>query len=161
MRNAKTSLCFLVSMHVPSDPRVSIFSCLFICYETMSDYNQNCWTDWNSVALCFKRHFHIGVWTFVRFVRPLWATILCVWEIGLVPITAYTSRISLVVKKKTITEQTKKTCHHTDFEADLWPETGEKRTKWKRWWNRVEWLMYICNTRACRCLDLTVEKVGG
>ena len=25
--------------------------------------------------------FHIGVWTFARFVRPLLATILCVWQI--------------------------------------------------------------------------------
>ena len=33
--------------------------------------------------------FHIQVWTFARFVRPLLATILCVWgKFGLVPITA-------------------------------------------------------------------------
>ena len=31
--------------------------------------------------LWFKRLFHIGVWTFARFVRPLLAIILCVWEI--------------------------------------------------------------------------------
>ena len=30
---------------------------------------------------CFKQLFHIGVWTFAWFVRPLLATILCVWEI--------------------------------------------------------------------------------
>ena len=42
----------------------------------MSNCNHNCWIDWNSAVL-----FHIGVWTFARFVRPLLATILCVWEI--------------------------------------------------------------------------------
>ena len=46
----------------------------------MSNCSQNCWIDWNSAVLCFKRLFHIGVWTFARFVRPLLATILCVWE---------------------------------------------------------------------------------
>ena len=47
------------------------------CYETMSNCSQNCWIDWNSAMLCFKQLFHIGVWTFGRFVRPLLATILC------------------------------------------------------------------------------------
>ena len=32
-------------------------------------------------ALCFKQLFHIGVWTFAWFVRPLLATILYGWEI--------------------------------------------------------------------------------
>ena len=30
------------------------------CYETMSNCSQNCWIDWNSAVLCFKRLFHIG-----------------------------------------------------------------------------------------------------
>ena len=47
----------------------------------MSNCNKNCWIDWNSDTLCFKWLFHIGVWTFAWFVRPLLATILCVWEI--------------------------------------------------------------------------------
>ena len=50
-------------------------------YETMSNCSQNCWIDWNSAVLCFKRHFYVGVWTFARFVKPLLATVLCVWEI--------------------------------------------------------------------------------
>ena len=54
---------------------------LFICYETMSNCSQNCWINWNSAALCFKGLFHIGVWTFARFVRPLLTSILCIWEI--------------------------------------------------------------------------------
>ena len=36
------------------------------CYETMSNCSQNFWIDWISAVpvLCFKRLFHIGVWTF-------------------------------------------------------------------------------------------------
>ena len=47
----------------------------------LSNCSQNCWIDWNSAVLCFKRLFHIRIWTFAQFVRPLLATILCVWEI--------------------------------------------------------------------------------
>ena len=58
-----------------------IFIYLFIfCYETMSNCSKNCWIDWNSAMLFFKQLFHIGVWTFAWFVRPLVAT-YCVWEI--------------------------------------------------------------------------------
>ena len=51
----------------------------------MSNCSQNCWIDWNSAVLCFKFKwlFHIGVWTFTWFVRPLLSTILCVCEIWL------------------------------------------------------------------------------
>ena len=49
----------------------------------MSNCSQNCWIDWNSAVLCFKRLFHIGVRTSARFVRPLLATIFCVCEIWL------------------------------------------------------------------------------
>ena len=38
---------------------------------TMSNCSQNCWIDWNSAVLCFKQLFHIWVWTFARYVRPL------------------------------------------------------------------------------------------
>ena len=56
------SLQFLVSAHVASDPCVSIFSFLFCCcYETMSNCSQNCWIDWNSAVLCFKRPFNRGM----------------------------------------------------------------------------------------------------
>ena len=50
---------------------------------------------------CLKWLFHIGVWIFARFVRPLLATILCVWEIyyGLFPITTYTCHIISLVGK--------------------------------------------------------------
>ena len=75
-------LWFLVSTRVASAPRFGIFNFLFCCYETMSNCSQNCWIDWNSAVLCFKRLFHIlWVWTFAQFVRPLLATILCIWEI--------------------------------------------------------------------------------
>ena len=53
----------------------------FLCYESMSNCSQNCWIYWNSAVLCFKRLFHIGVWTFARFERPLSITILCICEI--------------------------------------------------------------------------------
>ena len=56
-----------------------LFSCF--CCETMSNCSQNCWIDLNDAMLCFKRLFHIGVWTFARFVRRLLATIIYVWEI--------------------------------------------------------------------------------
>ena len=29
--------------------------------ETMSNCSQNCWIDWNSAVLCFKRPFHIEI----------------------------------------------------------------------------------------------------
>ena len=54
---------------------IFLFCC---CYETMSNCSQNCWIDWNSAVLCFKKSFYIiGVWTFAWFVRPLLATTLC------------------------------------------------------------------------------------
>ena len=31
----------------------------FLGYEMMSNCSQNCWIDWNSAVLCFKRLFHI------------------------------------------------------------------------------------------------------
>ena len=52
----------LVSARVASDLRVCIFNFLFVCYETISNCNQNCWIDWNSAALCFKGCFsHRGM----------------------------------------------------------------------------------------------------
>ena len=50
--------------------------CVSFCYEMMSNCSQNCWIDWNSAVLWFKRLRHIGVWTFAWIVRPLLATIL-------------------------------------------------------------------------------------
>ena len=66
----------------------------------MSDCSQNCWIDWNSALLCF--------------VRPLVATILCIWEI-------WSPRIQYIITyfpvgKKKMTEY--KARHSTDFEAD-------------------------------------------
>ena len=60
-----------------------------------------CWIDWNSAVLCFKLLFHIGVWTFAWFARPLLATILCmyIWEMWSPHI--HVSRISLLAKKGT------------------------------------------------------------
>ena len=82
-------------------------SLVFFCfgYETMSNCSQNCWIYWICAVLCFKQLFLIG---YERFVRPLLATILCVWEI-------WSLHIMLAKKKKM--------CHRTDFEADRWPET--------------------------------------
>ena len=88
---AKKGLWFLVSACVASHPHVSslrlllFYLCrpLFVfsfCYETMSNYSQNCWVDWNSTC-CVSTIYFIGVWTFARFLRPLSATILCVWTI--------------------------------------------------------------------------------
>ena len=39
----------------------------------MSNCIHNCWIDWNSAMLCFNWLFHIGVWTFAWFVRPLFS----------------------------------------------------------------------------------------
>ena len=96
----------------------------------MSNCSQNCCVDWNSAVPCFKRLFHIGVWTFAWFVRPLLATILCIME-NLVP--ACTCRPITYLAKKNITppqkkknkKKRKKRRHRTDFEADRWPETGD------------------------------------
>ena len=74
------------------------FSFKFVCYATMSNCSQNCWIDWNSAVLCFKRLFHIGLWMFAQFVRPLLATIFCIMG-NLVP--AYTCITYFPVGKKT------------------------------------------------------------
>ena len=98
------------SVHA-SPQRVGIFYFLFfLYYETMSSCSQNCWIDWNSVVLCFKRLFHIWVWTFAQFVRPLLATILYIWEIW-APHTQCITYFPAWQKN--------------DFEADRWPETGD------------------------------------
>ena len=55
-----------------------LFNFLF-GYETMSNCSQNCWIDWNAAVLCSKQIFHIGIWTFARFVRPLLATVWEMW----------------------------------------------------------------------------------
>ena len=72
---------------------------------------QNCWINWDSAVLCFKRLFHIGVWTFAWFVRPLLATILCIWEIWSL-CTQYITYFPVGKKKKRIAEKRrrKKTC---------------------------------------------------
>ena len=69
-------------------------------YETISSCSQHCWIDWNSAVLCFKRLFHRGVWTFARFVRPLVATILGVWEIWSPHMTCTLYHIFLCWQKK-------------------------------------------------------------
>ena len=61
-------------------PRVSIYLFSF-CYEMMSICSRNYWIDWNSAAPCLKWLFNVEVLMFAWFVRPLLATILCVWEI--------------------------------------------------------------------------------
>ena len=67
------------SLYASPQTCVSAFSVnFFLYYETMSNCSQNCWINFDC---CFKRLFHIGVWTFARFVKPLLVTIICVWEI--------------------------------------------------------------------------------
>ena len=70
---------------------------------------------------CDLNDFHIEVWTFSRFVRPILATILCICG-NLVP--AYVTCVTYfpVGKKKEISKN--KVCYRTDFEANRWPETG-------------------------------------
>ena len=108
----QTSLRFLVSARVVSDPRVLMFFLLL----------------WNDVQLqprsigimpwCDLNNFF--TWMFARFVRPLLATILCVWEIWSQRI--HVSRIYLLAKQKLkiqITETnlktSKKARNRTDF----------------------------------------------
>ena len=62
------------SPHMLPQTRAAVLQfIIFFCYEQMSNCSQNCWIDWNSVVLCFKRLVHIGVWLIVRFVQPLLA----------------------------------------------------------------------------------------
>ena len=74
--------------------------------------SQNCRIDWNSAALCFKSLFHIGVWPFARFVRPLSATMLCIWEIWSLCIYMY--HVFPCWQKKRITKTKKKILKPTD-----------------------------------------------
>ena len=64
------------------------------------------------------RLYHIGVWTFTRFVRPLLAPYFENGKFG--PRICNVSRISMLAKKDGL----KKARHLTDFEANRWPETG-------------------------------------
>ena len=93
----------------------------------MSNCSQNCWIDGISAVLCFKRLFHTGVLTFGRFVRPLLPTILCVREIASSGSNnrVYTYHIFWWFAKKRKITPPKKVRHRTNFEADLWPETGD------------------------------------
>ena len=76
-------------IHVGQNQKVSGFcslralpqsqaSAFLVCFFVVSYCSQNCWIDWNSAVLCmyFFKCWHMGVWTFARFVRPLLATIL-------------------------------------------------------------------------------------
>ena len=77
-------------------------------HETCTVYcSQNCRIDWNTAMLCFKWLFHIRVWTFARFVRPLFATILCTWEIWSTAYTMY-HIFPCWQKKKKMAEKNKK-----------------------------------------------------
>ena len=109
---AQKSIRFLNSARVASDPLVCIFNFPFFGYETMSNCNQKSWINWNSAVLYFKQLFHIWIWTFARFVRPLLATILCIWEIYSPRI--HVSHFPLLAKKINL----KKARHRTDSEAD-------------------------------------------
>ena len=121
----KLAVKFLVSAHAASDPNVSNFNLLFFLamkrYPTAAKIAGSIW---NSAVLCFKWLFHIGVWMFARLVWPLLATILCTCEIWSPRLHVSRTCISLCQKKKK-KKKKKKACHHTDFEADLWPETGD------------------------------------
>ena len=107
-------------------PQISVsafFNFLFFLYETMSNYSQDCWIDWNSAVLCFKRLFHIGVWTFARFVRPLLAH-HTLYMGNLVPAyTMYRYHIFPCWQKKRL-KRKNQARHRTDFESNRWPETG-------------------------------------
>ena len=69
----KKGLWFLVSAHVISDLHVGIYSFLFAAKIAGSIGIPPC--------CVLNDFFHIWVWTFARFVRPLLATILCILEI--------------------------------------------------------------------------------
>ena len=63
----------------------------------MPNCSQNCWINWMPWRI-LNDLFHTGVWTFARFVRPLLAITLCIWEIW--SPRAHVSRISLLENKK-------------------------------------------------------------
>ena len=68
----KKSLRFLVSACIASDLRISIFSFLFFIAAKIA-------VSIGILPCCVLNDFY--TWTFAKFVRPLLATILCVWEI--------------------------------------------------------------------------------
>ena len=119
----------------------------------MSNCSQNCWINWNSAVLCFKQLVHIGVWTFARFVRPLLATILCVWKLG--PRVYNVSHISMLAKQKRWPKKKKKKCHRTNFEADRWPnllsETWIKNKKLPK-------LFYCFFSFICLTSDIITDQ---
>ena len=60
---------------------------------------------------------------FARFVMPILPTILCALEIW----SGSNNRVYMLTRttQKNITKKKEKTVHRIDFEADLWPETGD------------------------------------
>ena len=116
----KIRIQFLVSLCHSSDPRVCIFSFLVWFFflggggvwrrgggvKQCPVAEKDCWINWNSAMLCYKLLFHIVVRTFAQFVRPLLATILCIWKIwsgsnNLINITYFTGcqKIKNKIKK--------------------------------------------------------------
>ena len=98
---AKTSLRFLVSARVASDPRVGMFSLLILfCSETMSNCRHNCWIERNFALLYFKRIFHIRV-----NLCPICEASLSHHTLCMFPITEY--MFHWLAKKKKITPKRK------------------------------------------------------
>ena len=58
LRSNKNSYLFILVLFCL---KFVLFIYLCIWYERMSNCSQNCWIDWNSAALCFKRLFYIGL----------------------------------------------------------------------------------------------------
>ena len=125
---------FVVSVRVASD-RASAFLIFFFCYETMSNCSQNCWIDWNSAV-----HWALNVFFTSRGMNvwPICEAAYLVPEIWS-PHMQYVSRISLLVPPP---PPPKKACHHTDFEADRWPETGYFLGGGLRRGGKLKWLCH-------------------
>ena len=86
IRPKKQSLWFLVSRHVTSDLSICIFTFLFFVGMKWCPIAAKIAGSMGILPSCVLYHvinhfFHIGIWTFAWFMRPLLATILCVWVI--------------------------------------------------------------------------------
>ena len=109
-QNTKLTESYKMSLGPFWSPRTSAFS----CSETIAGSI--------GILLCCVLNdiLHIGAWTFARFVRPLLATIHCIWAI-------WSPHISLLAspQKKGLPITKQKCVSLTNFEADHRPETGD------------------------------------
>ena len=134
-----------------------VFIWRFFC---CSVYNcsQDCWIDWNSAALCFKRPFSQRGYERLQIVRPLLITktLHKYGKFGLVPITMYTCVTYFTGRPNKIRLQNKNIIWS-------WPITGNRSAINTRYWQWMYLFLCFFHTPKVRkfspfCLSLFMDE---